>query len=204
MNHKRAAIRKFSHAAQSAKPSRAGLPGGFFMTDSARLENPAAIIDALPPGIGVIIRHFGQANARAEAVDLVKQCVDTQRKVLIAADPDLANGTGADGVHWPFRLYRQAARFETKFGISTMSVHNSEEFRRAHQAGVDALIVSTVFKSDSPSARAPMGLMRFASIARATELPVYALGGIDVRTAQRVARFGGFASVSGFGSIVES
>jgi len=49
--------------------------------------------------------------------------------------------------------------------------------------GVDAVFLSPVFESASPSAGKPIGALVFRGTARGAPLPVYALGGINARTA---------------------
>ena len=67
--------------------------------------------------------------------------------------------------------------------------------------GCDAALVSAVFESRSPSAGRPIGPRRFARLVRTAGLPVYALGGVDARTARRLLDTGavGLAAVEGFG-----
>ena len=200
MKHAPAIARKFRNAARQASAlTGPHLPGGFFLTDPGRVEDVRAIIGALPEGIGVIIRHFGQADAIETAHLIVSDCKKARRLVLIAADPALARATGASGVHWPFRLRHRIRRSRNgEAMIQTLSVHSTAELRMARHCPVDACLYSTVFRSDSPSAGSPMGLMRFAIAARQSPKPLYALGGITHDNAESIARFGGFASVSAF------
>jgi thiamine-phosphate pyrophosphorylase len=178
------------------------LPGGFFLTDPARIPDPAKTIASLPSGVGVIIRHFGQEAEIGRARQLVEQCRRVDRVCLIGADPSLARALGADGVHWPARLARAARQQARDFALNTMSAHNPSELRAALVLNMDAALVSTVFASASASAGRPLGLARFARISAWAGLPVYGLGGIDHSNAERVSRFGGFASVSGFQELV--
>ncbi|RIJ24092.1 thiamine phosphate synthase [Henriciella barbarensis] len=204
MKHAVAVSRKFRNAAHLAQAHTGPLlPGGFFLTDPARIPDARAIIDRLPDGIGVIIRHFGQAHAMQQAFDIVSDCQRAGRIVLIGADPDLALATGAEGVHWPFRMRDDLRRTKPDLGLlHTMSVHSPTELRVARAYPVDALIYSTVFPSASPSAGHPVGLSRFAAAASTSPVPLYALGGISAVNAEKAARFGGFASVSAFEALL--
>ena len=206
MKHAAAVSRKFRNAAHLAQAYTGPLlPGGFFLTDPARVRDACAVIARLPDGIGVIVRHFGEADAIKEAFDIVSDCHRAGRVVLIGADPDLALATGADGVHWPFRMRRDLQRQKKNLGLlHTMSVHSPAELRAARAFPVDALIYSTVFPSGSPSAGRPIGLPRFAATALSTPVPLYALGGISAANVEKAARFGGFASVSAFEALRKS
>jgi thiamine-phosphate pyrophosphorylase len=72
--------------------------------------------------------------------------------------------------------------------------------RRAARLGADAVLLSAVFESRSPSAGQPMGPVRLAAIARSAPIPVYALGGVDMKNARRLGASGvvGIAAVDAF------
>ena len=71
---------------------------------------------------------------------------------------------------------------------------------RAERNGAQAVLLSAVFASRSPSAGPPLGVVRFQSLARSVRAPVIALGGINGRTARRLVatRAAGLAGVEGF------
>lgn len=194
-----AAARRFA-AHQQHGPARY-LPPAFFMTD--RPDRTPEILDVtarLPTGWGVIYRHFGVADRTEIASRLARIAHQRGLCLLVAADPELARTIHAHGVHWPNqRLPGRASRH--RFGLETASAHSAEECRRAVRAGVHALIVSTIFSSNSPSASAPIGPQRFLRMAAGTALPAYALGGVNERNAARLASAhtrapAGFAAVS--------
>ncbi len=81
--------------------------------------------------------------------------------------------------------------------IVTAAAHSEAATVRARQSGADAVFVSPVFPSASPSAGRPLGPLRFAALAVRAGLPVFALGGINVLTARRLAR----TRTSGFAAI---
>ncbi len=83
--------------------------------------------------------------------------------------------------------------------ILTGAAHDARALKRAQRAGLDAALMSPVFSSRSPSAHGQLGAVRFASLARGAGLPVYALGGVNGRTAPRLLSTGaaGLAAVDG-------
>lgn len=121
--------------------------------------------------------------------------------ILAGANPALAAAIGADGVHLPERLaWRSRGMRSVRPGwIVTAAAHSGSAIVKARRAGADAVFVSPVFESASPSAGRPLGPMRFAALVRSAKLPVYALGGVDGITARRIACVGaaGFAAVEG-------
>jgi thiamine-phosphate pyrophosphorylase len=66
------------------------------------------------------------------------------------------------------------------------AAHDLMAARRAARLGVAAVFVSPVFASNSPSAARPLGPIRLAMLVRQTPAAVYALGGVNTRTAKRL------------------
>ena len=83
---------------------------------------------------------------------------------------------------------------------SGLSYHASDGVGRG-RAGVEALVISPVFASNSPSAGRPMGALALARLARAARIPIYALGGINAGTARALKLTGvvGLAAVEALG-----
>ncbi len=190
---------------RSGKPSRlvrsirrhfpAGLPPLLALTDPGRTPDPLDLALQLEPGSGLVYRHFGAGNRFGTAHALADACRTRRLLFLVANDPELALATGADGVHWPERCWREAWRWRGRFPLITMAAHSARAARRAGLAGADAVLVSPVFPSASRSAGQPLGTMRFRSIASASPVPAYALGGVRPGNAARIDGIGGLAAV---------
>jgi thiamine-phosphate pyrophosphorylase len=121
---------------------------------------------------------------------------------MVGADPALATALRADGLHLPERAAGRRGdigRWRRRF-IVTAAAHGLSAVRRARAAGVEAVVVSPVFPSRSPSAGQPLGPLAFRMICRAGGLPAYALGGIDPATARRLRGSGavGLAGIEMF------
>jgi thiamine-phosphate pyrophosphorylase len=199
LKHQAASARKWRSAArQVTRHFPAHLPPLLFMTDPKRTPDPISVITTLPPEAGVVYRHFGATDRYATARELAEVCAQRGVSFLIAADPELALKTGADGVHWPEAMRRRALKWQGQFALQTGSAHSPAAIRAAHQAGLDAVLVSTVFASNSPSASEPLGLARFRSWAKAAPLPVYGLGGVTSDNAGSLADIAGLAAIDGF------
>jgi thiamine-phosphate pyrophosphorylase len=182
--------------------SRKALPALLFFTDPARTPDPEAIARTLPKGAAIVFRAFGASDAEARGLRLKTIARQRGLKLLVGADAALAQALGADGVHLPERLAHRARRLKAAHPgwIVTVAAHSTSAARRGLAAGADAVVVSAIFPSNSPSAGPAVGPMRLALLVRRAGGPVYALGGINNKTARLLKDTGlvGLAAVEGF------
>lgn len=183
-------------AARVARAAPGPLPALIVLTDPRRFPDVEAFASAIPPGSVLIQRHFGQPDAAREAQALRRIADRNGLIFLVAADPALALHCGADGVHWPERLLRQARARHPAGLLLTMSAHSRAAAERAARRRPDALLLSPVFATNSPGAGTPLGVWKAAAIARTTDAPVYALGGVTPERAARLAGLG-FSGIAG-------
>ncbi len=190
-------MRRTAQALRRRGGLRNPLPGLLAFTDPARTPDVMALAESLRPGEALVYRSFGAADA--EPVARALRRITRRRGVLllIGADLRLARIVGADGVHLPERMAHQAPalRRAHRRWLVTVAAHSP----RAARVAADAAVVSAIFPSRSPSAGRPLGVLRLAQIARRTATPVYALGGINNKTARRLMPAGvvGIAAVEG-------
>jgi thiamine-phosphate pyrophosphorylase len=168
-----------------------------FFTDPERTPDIEAAALRLPRGSAIVYRSFGAPSAEARARGLLAIARRRGLLLLIGADAGLAAKVGADGVHLPERLAHRARRLKRPGWIVTAAAHSPLAARRGLAAGADAVVVSAIFSSKSTSAGAPIGPLRLARIVRAAHGPVYALGGVNDKTARRLMPAGlvGLAAV---------
>ncbi|WGM41203.1 thiamine phosphate synthase [Caulobacter sp. NIBR1757] len=194
-------LARLLEAAKRLRPARVPakpLPRLLFLTDPDRTPDPEAILETLPPEVGVIYRPFGAANAVEQGRRLTAIARRRGLILLAGADPDLAQAIGAQGVHLPERLAHQlpALRAARPAWILTAAAHSLS----AVAVPADALLVSPVFPSSSPSAGQPLGVEAFTALVAAASAPVYALGGVTTQTALLLADSGaaGLAGIDAF------
>jgi len=188
------AARRAGAARRSVRPR---LPPAFFLTDPARTPDVARIIERLPRGFGVIWRHFGAPDRVETGRRLARRCRQRGLILFVSGDPALALAIGARGVHWPEDRLRGVRRRPPGL-IETAAAHSGRAVRRAARLGVDAVLLSAVFPSQSARAGRPMGPVRFRQVARNAPLPVFALGGINAANVGRVMHHAaGWAAIEG-------
>ncbi len=178
------------------------LPPLLFVTDPERTPDPLSVALRLPRGAGVIYRSFGAPEADAVARTLAAIAQGRGLVLLIGADEALAGRCGAHGVHLPERLAHTAPRLRARHPdwLITCAAHDAGALALARRCGLDAALLSPVFASRSPSTRGrSLGPVRFAAMAGQARLPVYALGGVNARTARRLqtSAAAGVAAVDG-------
>ncbi len=100
-------------------------------------------------------------------------------RLLLNAEPALAEALGADGVHLSSARLRGCARRPLgREKWVAASVHNAEELRHAEAIGVDFAVLGPVAPTRTPPGRRPARLGGFSELVRGARLPVYALGGL--------------------------
>ena len=184
-----------------SRPEPCRLSPFVFMSDPKLTPNLAAIIERLPQKAAIIYRHFGKSDRLEEAKKLRQITFENQQQLLIGADPDLAIQVGADGVHFKrdkSLTHPKMWRARCPEWIITMAGIKSGHYS-ADLSILDGLLVSSVFKSQSPSAGLPIGVKAFSNLTKTLDCPVFALGGINTRTAPKLIHSGayGLAGIRG-------
>jgi thiamine-phosphate pyrophosphorylase len=180
------------------------LPNLLFFTDPVRTPEPERVAERLPPGAAVVFRAFGALDAEVQGLKLREITRRRGLSLLVGADADLATRIGADGLHLPERLAADlpAVRARHAGWLFTLAAHDQAAATRGAAVGADALVVSPIFPSASPSAGAPLGVEGLKLIVEAVATPVYALGGVRAATVERLLDSGivGIAAVEALGA----
>jgi len=79
----------------------------------------------------------------------------------------------------------------------TGAAHSRAAIFKAGQVGLNAVLLSTIFPSQSASSGRPIGARAFRENALHANIPLYALGGVKAENAQKIADFGGIAAIEG-------
>lgn len=181
-------------AAHLAVQTRSVLPPLALFTDDDRLPDPLAAARALPRGSLVVVRS--RDDTRRDALAGAMQALTRERDliVLVAGNDPLH----ADGVHLPEARLCDAADWRARRPslLLTASVHSFAALGKAMCLPLDAVFLSPVFPTASHPGRAVLSAARANLIARRSSLPVYALGGVEARTAALLSGFSGIAAIS--------
>lgn len=152
----------------------------------------------MPARSALIYRHFGSPGLE-RALRRITRSRGVQ--FLIGNDPDLALACAADGVHFtrstPGATLRRWRDTRPDWIISAAGAKDGFDTRPLE--ALDALFLSSVFASDSPSAGTPIGVEALRSLTDHYACPVFALGGINPDNVAGLLGCGlaGFASIDG-------
>lgn len=158
------------------------------MTDERMGDAMWPALRKLPPGSGVVFRHYATTAAvRRAMLRRVKRIAFARGLVVVVAGPASIE---ADGAHGRVRTRATA-------GIRTWPAHDRAEALAGQRARADALFVSPVHATRSHAGASGLGSARAMRIVRGLGIPVIALGGMDEPTWRRIRRFGfyGWAAI---------
>lgn len=196
----RATSRLGRHRHEAKRARAKTLPPLLAFTDPDRSGDLFALAARLPRGAAIVYRSFGAPDAQVTAWRLRRISWRRGVKLLIGADDALARRVNADGVHLPERLAARIPALRARRWLVTTAAHTPKAAQRALRLGANGVVMSPVLPSNSPSARAPIGVLRLAATVRRLRAPIYALGGVKGSNAARVAATGvvGLAAVEAF------
>lgn len=159
---------------------RAKLPPLLVLSDDVRGYSIQRQTGRWPEGPAFIERTFGGNVSVAPS----------QRRLYLATCmPREARAAKLDGVHWPQRRLAYRRKSATHGLIETYSAHRGLAIALGSKLGFDAILVSTAFVSNSPSAGKPLGAIKLAKLQGAfPKARLYALGGITLATTKRLTR----------------
>ena len=185
----------------TARPRPSRLSPLVMMTDPKRMSDVVAAAKALPERAAIIYRHFGKDNREDEARVLRQITFEKHQQLLIGNDPELAIAVGADGVH--FRRDAAVAspalwRSRCPDWLITMAGLKVGNYT-GDLSVLDGLFISSIFESQSPSAGTPVGIDGLKTQLQTLPCPVFALGGINAKTAHHLTDSGaaGLAAIGG-------
>ena len=156
-------------------------PRYWMMTDERQGDQLFAAVARLPRGAGVIFRHHATPPATRRALfdRLRAMCRQRGLTLLLAGDEPWR----ADGTH-----HRRPGPPR----IGTAPAHDLRELRAAERSVAALILISPVYPTRSHPGAPALVPMRFAAIARATRLPVLALGGMDPKRGRQAMQLGAY------------
>ena len=181
---------------------RRRLAGGGASLGRARHLLLQQLEKAIADGVDLIQireRDLDAADLAALVRDAVSLAGGTPSRVVVNDRLDVAVACGAAGVHLrgDSILPAHARRIAPREFLIGRSIHRLEDLSETESC--DYVIAGTVFPSRSKDTETPLlGLEGLRAIARATRVPVLAIGGITIDQFEKIAATGA-AGVAGIG-----
>ena len=144
----------------------------------------------IPKESAFLLRSYKAKGRKKIAKRLLKFCRMKKLKLLIASDIRLAEDINAHGVHFPEYMIKKKNKINWVFvkniklrknWIITTAVHSLQAIKNAEFFDIDAALLSPVFSSNSHPNEKNLGVNKFTEITKKTKLPIYALGGINIK-----------------------
>lgn len=173
------------------------LPALWLLSDARNDAALDAALARLPRGSGFVYRHYhlpdGQRIARYAELERIARA--RNHWVILADSALTAREWGADGYYGaPLALTPKRAGL-----LAIAAVHGLHEIAQANRVGAHAAMLSPAFATRSHPGAAALGPLRFRLMARFGQMPVIALGGMDQRSADRLA-WDRWAAIDGLSS----
>ncbi len=172
------------------------MKGYYFITDSglSRAGNISDVAQAESCG-GRVVQYRNKNGETREMYREAQRLREICRNAafLINDRIDIALAVNADGVHlgqsdMPYAAARKMLGPEKIIGIT---VHNLAEAVEAHNLGADYLGVSPIFPTATkPDAGKEAGIVLIEEISARIDIPLIAIGGINLANAPEVLRAG--------------
>lgn len=156
----------------------------FILTDLLRAPDIANIIKTTPHCVKIIIRN---PNFDEYSKDLSKN----HKNIIATIDTKTAIKNRLYGIHIPNKRLKYFRQSNRKGIFISASAHNGREICRALNLGIKNIIISPIFKSQSPSAKKTLGPIKLSILRhRFKSINFIALGGVNKRTIPRLGKIG--------------
>ena len=165
------------------------LPKVIIIFDDESFDKKKLLKLKIPKKSAFLLRSYETKKRKKIAKQLLNFCKMKKIKLLIGSDIKLAEDINADGIHFPEYMvkknkinwtYIKNVKSNKKWIITT-AVHNIQSLKKAEELNIDAALLSPVFPSKSHPNNKSLGLNKFLKIVKKTKLPIYALGGINIK-----------------------
>jgi len=139
--------------------------------------------------------HRLTARERPEVLRrLLALCRESGARLLINGAPAEVMAYGAHGVHLSAAqlMGLQQRPLPGSFLVG-VSCHNAEELGQAERIDADLAVLGPVARTPTHAGQVPLGWPEFRQLARTTQVPLYALGGLgpgDLAAARRAGAWG--------------
>ena len=149
--------------------------------------------------IQVRLKSLPNSEHQALCASVLARC--RRQNIITLLNSDLSISTqAADGIHLSSRELLKLDARPTGWEWVSASCHNIKELQHAERIGVDFAVLAPILPTSTHPDATPLGWETLAKLTSTSNLPVYALGGLDLDDINRVTAAGaqGIAGISAF------
>tara|TARA_A100001011_G_scaffold360394_1_gene407641 strand:- start:247 stop:795 length:549 start_codon:yes stop_codon:yes gene_type:complete len=170
------------------------LPKYYYFVDDYNKDH----IKSLNKNIAIIFRNYSKKLEINKIISINKFCKSNRRTFILANNIKLAIKLDLDGVYLPsfnksikINNYQKKKKF-----IIIGSAHNLKEIRIKEKQNVDAIFIASLFNKKQTY----LGIERFKTLIKKTNLKIVALGGINQNNLNKIRLLNvfGIAGISFF------
>ena len=199
---------KFSNKLQ-LQNNKKKLPKIIIIFDDKKFTIKKFKLLKIPRDSAILFRSYNIINRKKIAKELLKFCRMNGLKLLISSDIKMAREINADGIHLPeYMVYNQSKINWKNFKIwkqkfkwlVTAAAHNKKTLFKVSEHKIDAFLISPVFSTKSHPNNTQLGVNKLIQWVHQSKIPIYALGGINLKNIQSLKKSGiiGFAFQRGY------
>lgn len=136
-------------------------------------------------------RGLSQKNYQKLIQEIYYLKLHNSFKLIIHNDLELAQMLEADGLHLSAKkayLYSKARKILKPNTLLGTSVHCADEGIKKSKQGFDYLVLGSVFPTNKPNFYSVCGLYELTKLTNQTQTPVIAIGGIDAKNIDKIAK----------------
>ena len=163
----------------------------------------------IPRGSAILFRSYDTKSRKKVAKEVLKFCKIKGLKLLISSDVRMAREINANGIHLPEYMINDQSKinwknfkaWKTKLKwMVTAAAHNKKTLYKIPGHIIDAVLLSPIFLTKSHPKQIHLGVSKLIKMVHEIKIPIYALGGINLKTVQYLKKSGitGFAFKRGF------
>lgn len=149
------------------------------------------IAQAGPEALIVREKDLPEAEYEQLAARVMQICSSYRVPCILHTFTQVAIRLKAEAIHLPLEeLLAMPEEQKACFKVIGASAHSVEEALTAQNAGASYITASHIYATDCKKGLPPRGIPFLQEVCKATELPVYALGGICAENAKECIRAG--------------
>lgn len=145
-------------------------------------------------GIGAIIlreKDMAEEDYRELARRVKDLCDLHETRLILHSFPETALALGVKKIHLPLAKLRELSpAMRAEFEAVGTSCHSLAELREAEDLGATYIVLGHIFETECKRGAEPRGLEFLRVVCEKTDLPVYAIGGINGANIAAVRRAG--------------